>query len=73
MFKDVLELGELYVAIRILRVAGTAMLIGCALIFPHWFLVDVAVVLMWAFIACIPLAVIWAIAVVISAFLRFRT
>ncbi len=71
MFRDALELAELLFAIRILKAALPFIAGAIVLIFPVWFLKDVGVILMFAFIALVPLAVIWALVVVCSAARRY--
>ena len=72
LFRDLREVGEFYVATRILKAATLGFVILACAIFPQWVLNWGMMALAVSLVAMIPLILLWAVAVVVGALLRSR-
>jgi hypothetical protein len=70
MFRAFFELGEFYVAYRILSFAMTVLVALALLIFPTWFLTYVAVGLVIFLICAVPFVLLWAVVTFLNGLKR---
>jgi len=72
LFKDALQLLELYVSLRVLSIATTVIACIAVWVFPIWLLVDFGIVGICLLVLAIPVILIWALAVFLGALGQYR-
>jgi energy-converting hydrogenase Eha subunit A len=72
LLRELREVGELYIAVRILTFAAVGFVLLACAILPQWLLNWGITALVVSVVAMIPLALLWAVAVVFGALLRSR-
>ncbi len=70
LLKELREVGEFYLAYRILSVAMTGLAILIVLIFPPWLIAWFVVGTVCLFVAMIPFILVWAVVVFFSGLRR---